>query len=140
MFDLAGRLDGRFVTTVVAGRERPVPAAVPVARLLHDVENMASLMDGTDLAIAAGGTTAWELAATGVPALLGRVAPNQDAVVRALARHGAAIDVGRFDGDVAAQLEGLAADPIRMDSMRSSGMRLVSREGAGAVVSEMLGG
>jgi spore coat polysaccharide biosynthesis predicted glycosyltransferase SpsG len=140
MFDLAGRLDGRFVTTVVAGRADPIRAPASRARMLRDVENMAALMDETDLAIASGGTTAWELAATGVPALLGRVAPNQDAVVRALARHGAAIDVGWFNGDIETELEGLAADPTRMSSMRSSGMRLVSREGAGAVVAEMLGG
>jgi UDP-2,4-diacetamido-2,4,6-trideoxy-beta-L-altropyranose hydrolase len=140
LLDLAGRFDGRFVTTVVAGRGDRSGTQAPAGRTLHDVEDMAALMDRTDVAIATGGTTAWELAATGVPALLGRVAPNQDAVVRALARHDAAIDVGWFNGDIAAELEQLADDPDRRESMRSNGMRLVSREGADAVVAEMLRG
>jgi UDP-2,4-diacetamido-2,4,6-trideoxy-beta-L-altropyranose hydrolase len=110
------------------------------ARIVIEVEDMAALMSETDLAIAAAGTTAWELAAMGVPSLLGRVADNQDAVVRALAHHGAAIDIGWFEGEIVRELEALATDRSRMEEMRDAGIRLVNRGGASAVVGEMLGG
>jgi UDP-2,4-diacetamido-2,4,6-trideoxy-beta-L-altropyranose hydrolase len=110
------------------------------ARVVMQVEDMAALMSEMDLAIAAAGTTAWELAAMGVPSLLGRVAGNQDAVARALARHGAAIDIGWFQGEIVRELETLATDRSRMEEMRDAGIGLVNRGGASVVVGEMLRG
>jgi spore coat polysaccharide biosynthesis predicted glycosyltransferase SpsG len=138
LIDLTARLQTRFEITLVVGRAAKPPTAAAGTRLLMGVENMAALMAETDVAIATGGTTAWELAAMGVPALLGRIADNQDAVIRTLARHGAAIDVGWFDGTLDRELEALATDPSRMEAMRGAGLRLVNRNGASNVVGKML--
>lgn len=46
-------------------------------RLLHNVANMPELMSAADLAIAAGGSTAWELAFMGMPMLIIILAENQ---------------------------------------------------------------
>jgi UDP-2,4-diacetamido-2,4,6-trideoxy-beta-L-altropyranose hydrolase len=50
-----------------------------------DVSNMAELMVWADAAITAAGSTVWELASLGVPALIGAVEPNQLAGLPALA-------------------------------------------------------
>ncbi len=50
--------------------------ALPV-RLLHDVANMPELMEATDVAVSAAGSTCWELAFMGVPQLLLPLANNQ---------------------------------------------------------------
>jgi len=50
-----------------------------------DVSNVAELMVWADAAITAAGSTVWELASLGVPALIGAVEPNQLAGLSALA-------------------------------------------------------
>lgn len=140
LLKLVGRSSVPLDVSVAMGMAGEPPTDPGDARILTEVEDMAILMSETDLAIATAGTTAWELAAMGVPSLLGRVAHNQDAVARALARHGAAIDIGWFEGEIVHELEVLATDRSRMEAMRDAGIRLVNRGGASAVVGEMLRG
>ena len=64
--------------------------ADPQFDLLIDVSNMADLMAWADVAIAAGGTTAWELAFMGLPSLLLVLAENQRAVAETLGASGIA--------------------------------------------------
>ncbi|MBI5608659.1 MAG: UDP-2,4-diacetamido-2,4,6-trideoxy-beta-L-altropyranose hydrolase [Deltaproteobacteria bacterium] len=59
-------------------------------RILRDVADMPALMAQADLAVAAAGTTCWELAAVGVPMLVVQVADNQAVVVRGIVGAGAA--------------------------------------------------
>ncbi len=59
-------------------------------RILRDVADMPALMARADLAVAAAGTTCWELAAVGVPMLVVQVADNQAVVVRGIVGSGAA--------------------------------------------------
>jgi UDP-2,4-diacetamido-2,4,6-trideoxy-beta-L-altropyranose hydrolase len=138
LLKLVGRSRVPLDVSVVVGMASEPPTDPGDARLLTEVEDMAAVMSESDLAISTAGTTAWELAAMGVPSLLGRVADNQDAVARALARHGAAIDIGWFEDEIVSELEALATDRSRMEAMRDAGLRLVNRGGASAVVGEML--
>lgn len=72
---------------VVVGRFNPSFAAwkkweqqYPQIQVHHDVKDMAGLMSQCDLAVTAGGTTIYELAAIGVPFLCFSYAENQEAL------------------------------------------------------------
>lgn len=56
----------------------------PEFRLIKNAGNMPELMAWADVAISAGGSTAWELAFMGVPAVLIPIAENQKPVVNEL--------------------------------------------------------
>jgi UDP-2,4-diacetamido-2,4,6-trideoxy-beta-L-altropyranose hydrolase len=65
---------------VVLGPATVVPPSlrkIPRFRVCRNVADMAAVMAETDLAIAGGGTTAWELAFMGVPSLFVALADNQ---------------------------------------------------------------
>lgn len=59
-----------------------------------DATDMAGLMARAELAIGAGGATAWERCCLGLPAVLATLADNQRPNARALAASGAAVDLG----------------------------------------------
>ncbi len=63
-------------------------------RLVRDASNMPELMAQADLAICAGGTTAWELCFMGVPMLVLTLADNQRANSEQLAKAGVARNLG----------------------------------------------
>jgi len=63
-------------------------------RLIRNASNMPELMAQTDLAIAAGGTTAWELAYMGVPMLTIVLADNQQSNADALADANISLNLG----------------------------------------------
>jgi spore coat polysaccharide biosynthesis predicted glycosyltransferase SpsG len=81
---------------VIVGPAHPDPAGVvaaaeqccPQARVLSDVHDMAEVFAETDLAITAGGTTCYELAAAGIPALAIVTEDHQWNLVRPLAAAG----------------------------------------------------
>lgn len=58
----------------------------PQLQVHHDVKDMASLMCRCDLAVTAGGTTIYELAAIGVPFLCFSYAENQEALTEYIGR------------------------------------------------------
>jgi UDP-2,4-diacetamido-2,4,6-trideoxy-beta-L-altropyranose hydrolase len=62
--------------------------------LVVDPQNMAHEMKWSDLAVSAAGSTGWELAMLGVPALLIVAAENQVPLAVGLARSGAAANLG----------------------------------------------
>ena len=62
--------------------------------LLPNVSNMPELMAWADLAIAAGGSTCWELAFMGLPSLLIILADNQLDVIGQLSKDGIVINLG----------------------------------------------
>ncbi|HKP23787.1 MAG TPA: UDP-2,4-diacetamido-2,4,6-trideoxy-beta-L-altropyranose hydrolase [Dongiaceae bacterium] len=101
---------------------------------LHvDTPAMAKLMAAADLAIGAGGTTTWERACLGLPAIVTAIADNQRDNIRALAETGAALSVAAGDG-YAEQLKGamasLKADPSRLVAMSKAAGDLVDGKGA----------
>lgn len=65
--------------------------------ILRSVENMAPLMIWADIALSAGGSTCWEMAFMGLPALLCIVADNQENMVKTLDRDGIFKSLGWID-------------------------------------------
>jgi UDP-2,4-diacetamido-2,4,6-trideoxy-beta-L-altropyranose hydrolase len=63
-------------------------------RLEHNVMNMPELMAWADIAIAGGGSTCWELAFMGLPALVMILAENQQAIAKKLDQAGIAQTLG----------------------------------------------
>ena len=107
-------------------------------RLEHDVMNMPERMAWADLVVSAAGSTCWEVAFMGLPALVLVSADNQRGIAEGLERAGAAINLGWFEhvsGDaVAGVLAGLVNAKERRAQMSECGRRLVDGYGAGRVV------
>lgn len=66
----------------------------PRIEIRRQVRDMPELMEWADLAIAAAGSTTWELAFMGVPTLLVVLADNQLPVARAMDSEGACVNLG----------------------------------------------
>lgn len=149
--NLAGQLPERVTLEVITRSanaslgpiERALDRMEADHRLVLDVSDMAERMAEADAAISAGGVTAWELAYMQVPTLVGRVAENQDNVVRSIAEAGAGVDIGWWsDGaeDVASDRLGtLTRDRGRRFRMGQAGRRLVDGRGTQRVVDELGG-
>lgn len=76
-------------------------------RIYHDVSDMAGLMEKCDIAVTAGGTTIYELAAMGVPFLCFSYARNQEALTRYIGEKEIAGFLGAYHMDEKAVLEEL---------------------------------
>jgi len=110
-------------------------------QLQTDVADMAALMTWADIAIAAGGTTAWELAFMQTPALLLVLAENQIGVAAGIDNFGAAQTLGQagdlISADIADALRELILDPARRQRMADRGRVLVDGRGVERVIAAM---
>lgn len=110
-------------------------------RLEVNPPNMAALMRWADLAITAGGSTVWEIARLGLPALTIVTAKNQAAIARALHAHGSVVNLGEPSDlsahTIAGVLRGLRHDPVRLENMSRLGRQLVDGRGAERVVAAL---
>jgi UDP-2,4-diacetamido-2,4,6-trideoxy-beta-L-altropyranose hydrolase len=103
--------DSNFHIKVVVGGSNP---HLPVLRevvekssnsfakieLLNNPKNMPDLMAWADLAVAAGGSTAWELAFMGLPSLYFVLAENQRAIARKLEMDGMGLGLNTASGEL----------------------------------------
>ena len=110
-------------------------AALGGGAALHvDVDDVAALMRGADLALGAGGVGALERCALGLPSAILTVADNQHDNAHALAASGAAVywgDVGsRTVDEVAAALKRLAGDQAARAAMSEAAAAMVDGLGA----------
>lgn len=64
------------------------------AQLVHHTDRMSTWMASADLAVCAGGSTVYELAALGVPSLILAITDHQTAVGESLQKRGAAVYLG----------------------------------------------
>lgn len=114
---------------------------VRVTVLVDELE-IARHMARADLAIIAGGTTATEVAAMGVPSVIVQVSDDQAANAPAWEAKGAASSVGRLETLTPAQLQDrvavLIADPRARRAMAAAGRSLVDGRGAERVCRTML--
>jgi UDP-2,4-diacetamido-2,4,6-trideoxy-beta-L-altropyranose hydrolase len=110
-------------------------------RLERDVRDMSELMAWADVAISAGGSTCWELAFMGLPALVLVVADNQKGVADGLDALGVVRSLGRCidvdEVDVARASKVLVTDSAQRGAMSEKGRQLVSGSGADEVVTSM---
>lgn len=109
--------------------------------LLANPPDMPRLMAEADLAISAAGTTCWELARMGLPALLVVVADNQEHIAGAVERAELAESLGRAERltpeGVAGAMRRLCADAERRRSYAARGPRVIDARGADRVVAVM---
>lgn len=75
--------------------------------IYHDVSDMAGLMQKCDIAVTAGGTTIYELAALGVPFLCFSYAKNQEALTEYIGVNGIAGFLGAYHRNAEAVLDNL---------------------------------
>jgi UDP-2,4-diacetamido-2,4,6-trideoxy-beta-L-altropyranose hydrolase len=135
---------------VIVGGSNPRRAQIEgAARALGErvtvvtaVDDMPARMAWAELVVTAGGSTCWELMYMGVPALVVALADNQVEVARAVAQHGAGIDLGRSATVDAARLgaaiAALARDSRARHAMAHAGQALVDGRGAERVTDAML--
>jgi UDP-2,4-diacetamido-2,4,6-trideoxy-beta-L-altropyranose hydrolase len=146
---LALRRDPALRTRFVIGAANPDAARLAAlardagAEALEGVEDMAAEMLRADVAVSAAGTTALELCALGVPALLVITADNQVEAARALARAGACELLGWHHEAPAERLreriDALVAAPARRAELAARGRALVDGRGAERVVEALRG-
>jgi len=135
-----GAVEQDVVVGPFGARTGALQAAAAAGRVvLHeDPKDLAALMLEADMALSGGGQTAYELAATGTPAVAIRLADNQTLNLTALAEAGTLDWVGDAGDDdlhvkIGTALAGLANDPMRRARMSRQGRALVDGRGAGRV-------
>jgi UDP-2,4-diacetamido-2,4,6-trideoxy-beta-L-altropyranose hydrolase len=142
------KIEGLEAVVVIGGSNQhgeTLQAAVDgsgcAIRLEHNVTGMPELMAWADMAVSAGGSTCWELALLGVPALLLILADNQQAVAASLDSAGIVINLGRSDNltpiALAQALTGLALAPNQRAIFARHGQELVDGKGAARVVQQV---
>lgn len=105
--------------------------------VIIDADDMAARMQSTDLAIAAAGTTSWELLSQGVPFITGAFADNQKAIADELGRRGLAVNLGWYPDvsqeDFSHAIENLINDAAQRSTFARIGPTIVDGRGAGRV-------
>ena len=120
--------------------EESGPAGARI-ELVVDPVDMPGLMAWADLAVAAGGSTSYEMACMGLPCISIIVAENQVPVALGLTSRGASLCVG-WDKDNSTDnyteaVTSLMHDRHRLSDMSRSARSLVDFEGASRVLSEI---
>jgi UDP-2,4-diacetamido-2,4,6-trideoxy-beta-L-altropyranose hydrolase len=129
---------GGKVDVALGGTAPHLAAAGAVAGLnvqIHvDATDMARLMSEADLAVGAGGVTAWERCCVGLPSILLTVADNQLGIAKAVSGSGAGLDAGPMGGDADQRLieplRVLLTDAERRNKMAEAAAALVDGRGA----------
>ncbi len=115
---------------------RDVKGEVQVER---KIASMPDAMAWADLVISGAGSTCWELAFMGTPALVLILAENQRRVAESLESYGVVENLGWQrdidESDMSAALSRLLSDPRRRREMSEEGRKLIDGQGALRVVS-----
>ena len=109
--------------------------------LLKNVTDMADLMDWADMAISGGGSTCWEMACMGLPAVTLATFDNQLQNTELLSKIGVIKALGWHqdceDTEIAKSVELLALSPIQRREMRQKAEQLVDGRGVIRVIQFM---
>jgi len=127
----------------VVGPSARAPRGIPRAGVFRNVPatGMRRLMEWADVAVAAPGSTVWELAYLGVPAVLIGVADNQTAIGERLKREGRAVYLGWHDdvtdARIAAAVRELLRDRAGRARLRRRGREMVDGKGLDRILGAM---
>jgi UDP-2,4-diacetamido-2,4,6-trideoxy-beta-L-altropyranose hydrolase len=135
--------------TIVIGPAHPDPAAVraataetaPHAQIVPAPPNLMPYVHRADLAITAGGTTCYELAAAGVAQLAIVIEEHQRAIVASLAQAGALKSIGDYHGlrpDAGEVLASMLSAADDREALGLAGRALFPGPGAPRVVDRVL--
>lgn len=143
--------DVRLDLQVIIGSENPHREEIEklVKDLPHQVElyenvaDMPERMAWADLAIAASGSTSWELLYMGCPIITGILAENQAEIAEMLGKRGLARNIGWYEDvseqDLASCISEIVSSKELRQGMSELGQKEVDGEGAGRVLGEMMG-
>jgi UDP-2,4-diacetamido-2,4,6-trideoxy-beta-L-altropyranose hydrolase len=140
------QLEARVVVVADHPHERALRAIAQESgqriRLVAATGRMPELMAWSDVAICAGGSTCWELAFMGVPAIVIALADNQRGNSRGLAAAKVAVDGGELatlsPSTLADAVEAVLADAPRRAEMSRNGRALVDGLGAERVARALM--
>jgi UDP-2,4-diacetamido-2,4,6-trideoxy-beta-L-altropyranose hydrolase len=147
-------LRGAIRVQVIVGAANPEAARIEAAASDPDlgfravversVTDMPARMAWADLAVTSGGSTVWELARTGCPALVVETVPAERRLVSGLLRLGLFGSLGAGAGlderTMADEIAAKAEDVAWRASMTALGIRLIDGAGARRVVVALAGG
>jgi UDP-2,4-diacetamido-2,4,6-trideoxy-beta-L-altropyranose hydrolase len=121
--------------------ERAAAAGQHPVELIVDARDIPERMAWADLAVAAAGSTSWELARVGTPQLAIVLADNQRAIAAGLERAELAVSLGWHadlePGRLTAAVSDLAGDAARRAALACRGRELVDGRGALRVLAAM---
>lgn len=110
--------------------------------LFVDRSDIGELICDADLAVGAGGVSAFERAALGLPSVIVVTAENQRGILRILVGSGAAVDGGGFRGQFAAgickEMSRLVRDQDARRMISERAVDLVDGRGAARIVEQLL--
>lgn len=129
-----------IAVTIIVGSSNPKKEVIqaiskrnPNFSFHCQVDNMAELIARADLAIGAGGTALWERCFLGLPTILVVVAENQTAAAAAVAKRGAAWNLGWHEevraDQIADAISYLMCHPEDMKKMSRSALDIVAGSG-----------
>lgn len=127
----------------LAGSWKPASSA-PYATLslVVDSPDPSDLMRAADIALSAGGSTLWELAALGVPMVVGSAVPVEVLPVEAMAKAGAALSLGPLSEAgpelIARTLDQLIRDAEARAALSRHARALIDGAGADRVIDAMI--
>ena len=109
--------------------------------MIVNTSDMKALMEWADIAIAGGGSTCYEFAYMGLPALTMVLAENQKPVAKGLEDAGATINLGWHEAcskeSITAMLTDLLGDRAKREAMSTAGKKLIDGKGAQRVLEAM---
>lgn len=130
------------VRVLGARPQAPLARAGLTMEYLDYADDMPLQMAWADLALCAGGSTCWELACMGVPALITVLSRNQEKVAEQIADGGCGVSLGWHaqltNAAAVDALGSLLGAPERLEQMRHNGPVLVDGLGAPRVVQVLL--
>lgn len=107
-----------------------------------DTESIAELMYKADLAIGAGGTTAWERCALALPTLIISLAENQSQIINNLAKINAVVNIGSSKDitvkKISDALNNVIENPSLLKEMQLRSSDVCDAEGTKRISSELL--
>jgi spore coat polysaccharide biosynthesis predicted glycosyltransferase SpsG len=117
-------------------------SAVTSIKVIEASDNMADLMAWADIAISASGSTCWELAYMGLPAITIILADNQKGIAEGLDNKGVVINMGWYEYVNADRLADSIRNLIQSFDLRVAmgrkGRNLIDGNGAERIVKEIL--